>query len=171
MKRGSAYSEIDKNILLASKIMVNILAESLVHEGIDDITVPQFRILDMVYNDACSPVEIARMLSVSPPSISELLEKLENKGLLTRLPNTADRRKVELVLSESGLDTVEKVNDFRASCLRKILKKMGDGSAAQLQESLAEFNANYATLKNSRVEAFAERDIRRMKRNSENKMR
>jgi DNA-binding MarR family transcriptional regulator len=137
MKKGNAPSEIEQSILLASKIMVNILAESLIHERVEDITVPQFRILDMVYNGTTTPIEIARMLDVSPPSISELVEKLENKGLLTRLINPADRRKIELALSETGLTTVEKVNDYRSAYLQRILKKMGREPAMQLRESLA----------------------------------
>ena len=166
MKKVSAPSEIEHSMLLASKIMVNILAESLIHEGSVDITVPQFRILDMVYNGTSSPVEIARMLDVSPPSISELLEKLENKRLLTRLTNTTDRRKVELVLSDTGLETVEKVNDYRASYLQRILKKMGSGPASQLKESLADFNTNYAKLKSSQVDSLAQRDMKRLKRST-----
>jgi DNA-binding MarR family transcriptional regulator len=161
MKKSKTPSEIEHSILLASKIMVNILAESLIRAGDKDITVPQFRILDMVYNGTTTPAEIARMLDVSPPSISEMLEKLENKGLLTRLINTADRRKIELTLSEIGLTTVENVNDYRAAYLQRILNRMGRETAMQLKESLAGFNQSYAKLKSKAVDTLADRDIQR----------
>ena len=54
---------------------------------------PQFRILDMIHNLTDKPTEIARMLDVSPPAISFLLEKLEEKGLDRKklsAPSTAD---------------------------------------------------------------------------------
>lgn len=162
MKISKTPSEIENSILLASKIMVNILAESLIRAGDKDITVPQFRILDMVYNGTTTPAEIARMLDVSPPSISELLEKLENKRLLTRLINTADRRKIELALSDIGLTTVEKVNDYRAAYLQRILKKMGPEQGMQLRESLANFNLSYAKLKSKAVDTLADQDIKRL---------
>lgn len=167
MKKRNTPVEIEQSILLASKIMVNILAESLIHEGVEDITVPRFRILDMVYNGTTTPVELARMLDISPPSISEMLEKLESKGLLARLVDTTDRRKIELALSETGQNMVEKVNDYRASYLKRILKKMGPEPAMQLRESLTNFNLNYAKLKNSQVGGLAKRDIKRLTEQTE----
>jgi DNA-binding MarR family transcriptional regulator len=160
--KTDTQSEIEHSILVASRIMVNILAESLVHEKAEEITVPQFRILDMVYNGTTTPAEIARMLDVSPPSISELLEKLENKGLLSRLMSDSDRRKIEIALSEKGLAVVEKVNDYRSSFLQRILKKMGHQPAMQLRKSLADFNTSYAELKSGQVDDLARQDIKRL---------
>lgn len=161
MTRAEAVGDIEHSILAASKIMVNILAESLIREGHENVTVAQFRILDMIYNGTDTPTEIAKMLNVSAPAITVMLEKLESKGLLTRLMHASDRRRVELTLSAQGFDIVENVNDYRASYLKNVLKQMGRDRTNQLQESLAAFNLSYSKLKSKAVDTFAGRDIKR----------
>jgi len=76
--------ELEDKILCASRIMVNILAESLLHEKVHGLSAPQFRILDMISQGADKPAEIARMLDVTPSALTWTLEKLENMGLLVR---------------------------------------------------------------------------------------
>lgn len=162
MKSIAVPTDIEQSVLSASKIMVNILAESLINQGLEDITVPKFRILDMVYNGISNPVEIARMLDVSPPAISGMLEKLESGGFLKRVIDVSDRRRIEVSLSAKGLSAVEKVNDYRVAYLKRILKNMGSAQTGQLRESLEAFNESYAEMKSKKVEALAGRDIRRM---------
>jgi DNA-binding MarR family transcriptional regulator len=162
VKNMAVPADIEQSMLSASKIMVNILAESLINQGLEDITVPKFRILDMVYNGISNPVEIARMLDVSPPAISGMLEILESGGFLKRVIDASDRRKIEVSLSAKGLSAVEKVNDYRVAYLKRVLRSMGSNQAEQLKESLEAFNNGYAEMKSKKVEALAGRDINRM---------
>jgi DNA-binding MarR family transcriptional regulator len=145
-------ADIEQNVLSASKIMVNILAESLISQGLEDITVPKFRILDMVYNGISNPAEIARMLDVSPPAISGMLEKLETIGFLERVIDPEDRRRIEVSLTEKGSSAVERVNDYRAAYLKKILRRMGPDQAERLRESLEAFSESYSQLKSKGAE-------------------
>ncbi len=64
---AEALLELEDKILSASKIMVNILAESLMHENVQGLSAPQFRILDMVFHGVDKPADVAKMLDVSPP--------------------------------------------------------------------------------------------------------
>ena len=57
--------------------------------------------------------ELATAKNISRPAISQAVDVLVKKGLLTRIPSTTDRRVVELALTEEGnalLDTVFKEN-------------------------------------------------------------
>ena len=133
--------------MAAARIMANVLAESLLHEEVEHITLPQFRVLDMIQNLTDKPSEIARMLGVSPPAISFLLEKLEEKGLLRRAPSARDRRRVELELTEEGEALVRKVNAYRGKRLGRILSGMDAEARGQLESSLRAFNDSYLRLK------------------------
>jgi DNA-binding MarR family transcriptional regulator len=159
--RMTAPADIEQRILFASKTMVNILVQSLISQGLEDVTITKFRILDMVYNDVSNPVEIARMLDVSPPAISGMLDKLESGGFLKRVIDANDRRKIEVSLSKKGLAAVEKVNDYRLAYLKKILKNMGSDQAEQLRESLEAFSDSYAETTSKNVEALNGHDIGR----------
>jgi DNA-binding MarR family transcriptional regulator len=80
--------------------------------------------------------ELATAKNISRPAISQAVDVLVKKGLLTRVQSTADRRCVELALTETGnslLDTVsqetrdwmkERMNNLTADELDTIAKAM-----------------------------------------------
>lgn len=147
MKKALEVTALEESIMTASRIMVNILAESLIHVEEEQITVPQFRILDMIANLTDKPTEIAEMLGVKPPAVSFLLEKLEEKGLLERRLGAADRRRIELALTGQGEDVVRRVNAYREKYLKKVLREMDAGSRSRLEGSLTDFAESYLRLK------------------------
>ena len=76
-----------------------------------DITVEQFHILRFVRKGTESMSELAAAKDISRPAMSQAVEVLVKKGLLTRIQSMQDRRYVELALTEAGnqlLDTVFK---------------------------------------------------------------
>lgn len=149
MKRAGMQAKLEEDIMTASRVMVNILAESLMRVGEEHITVPQFRALDMISTLTDKPTEIARMLNVSPPSVSFLLEKLEEKGLIERRFSTSDRRRTVLALTERGVEVVRRVNDHREKHLKRILENMDEESRSRLNRALEAFTESYFQLKSS----------------------
>ena len=76
-----------------------------------DITVEQFHVLRYVRRGPGSMSELATAKNISRPAISQAVDVLVKKGLLTRIHSTQDRRCVELALTDSGnalLDTAFK---------------------------------------------------------------
>jgi DNA-binding MarR family transcriptional regulator len=74
-----------------------------------DITVEQFHVLRYVRRGPGSMSELATAKNISRPAISQAVDILVKKGLLTRIQSTQDRRYVELALTGAGnnlLDTV-----------------------------------------------------------------
>jgi DNA-binding MarR family transcriptional regulator len=78
-----------------------------------DITVEQFHVLRFVRRGPNSMSELATAKNISRPAISQAVDVLVKKGLLTRIPSATDRRVIELALTDEGnalLDTVFKEN-------------------------------------------------------------
>lgn len=76
-----------------------------------DITVEQFHILRYVRRGTDSMSELAAAKNISRPAMSQAVDVLVKKKLLTRIQSTTDRRFVDLALTEEGnslLDTVFK---------------------------------------------------------------
>jgi DNA-binding MarR family transcriptional regulator len=76
-----------------------------------DVSVEQFHVLRHVRRGICSVSELAIAKNISRPAISQAVDILVKKGLLTRAQRAQDRRYVELALTGSGnalLDTVFK---------------------------------------------------------------
>ena len=66
------------------------------------ITVEQFHILRHVRRGCDSVSAIAEAQAISRPAVSQAVEALVQKGLVTRHPGGPDRRTVRLALTEDG---------------------------------------------------------------------
>jgi DNA-binding MarR family transcriptional regulator len=95
--------------------------------GSFDITVEQFHVLRYVRRGKESMSELATAKNISRPAISQAVDILVNKGFLTRVQSTKDRRYVDLALTDAGnnlLDTVFK--ETRGWMKERMSKLNGD---------------------------------------------
>ena len=74
-----------------------------------DITVGQFHILRRIRHGTNSVSKLADDKHTSRPAISRAVDVLVNKGLVTRTQNPADRRNVQLSLTEEGQSLMEAI--------------------------------------------------------------
>ena len=80
-----------------------------------DITVEQFHILRFVRKGSESLSDLAAAKNISRPAMSQAVDVLVKKGLLTRIQSTQDRRYVDLALTETGNQLLDAVfQDTRA---------------------------------------------------------
>lgn len=86
-----------------------------------DLTHLQFSILINLYkNDVTTQKEILRYTNGDEASITRLIDRLEAKGLLNRVPSSTDKRKKHLVLTIEG----EKLIDEAISCAKEVNKEL-----------------------------------------------
>ncbi len=74
-----------------------------------DITVGQFHILRRIRHGVDSVSKLADAKHTSRPAISRSVDVLVNKGLVARTTNPADRRNVQLSLTEEGQSLMEEL--------------------------------------------------------------
>ena len=60
-------------------------------------------------SDSMSQKELAARLNVTPPSITSSIQKMERDGYLTRHPDPADQRVMQLTLTEKGKSCIKGV--------------------------------------------------------------
>jgi len=58
--------------------------------------------LEHLSRERIGPAEVARRLEVSTAAVTGIVDRLVSRGHVERRPHTADRRRTELVLTESG---------------------------------------------------------------------
>jgi DNA-binding MarR family transcriptional regulator len=87
-----------------------------------DISVEQFHILRHVRRGTGSISELATAKNISRPAISQGVEILVKKGLLTRVQSTQDRRFVELTLTEAGNELLDKVFQETRAWMKERMK-------------------------------------------------
>src|SRR3546814_208221 len=68
---------------------------------------------------ASTPSNLARNLAVDSASVTRLLDRLDNKGMIQRatqerVDRTQDRRVIEIVLTERGINVMRELNPHRS---------------------------------------------------------
>lgn len=96
----------------------------------------QLAVLRLLTAGNATPRQVQESLGIRPGSASELITKLENKGFLTRRRTDADRRSVELSLTERGAEFVRRHVDCSAAAMLDVLSAEEQQELAALLEKL-----------------------------------
>ncbi|MGI9592399.1 MAG: MarR family winged helix-turn-helix transcriptional regulator [Myxococcota bacterium] len=83
------------------------------------ISLPQYRLLVSVSGRPQRASELAARVGVSRPTLTSLVDGLEQAGLLRRVPVPTDRRGIQLVPTDEGLAAVERAD---AALIRRMLE-------------------------------------------------
>jgi DNA-binding MarR family transcriptional regulator len=100
------------------------------------LTPVDYSVLTLVAeNPGGSLARIARALSVTPPHITAIVDRLEARGLLARKASEKDRRARVLSVTRAGADTVRRATD-RILAVEKSALALSEGEQAILAELL-----------------------------------
>ena len=133
-------------VLLASRVLVAVAAQSVAGIMEGRVTLPQFRVLVMVASRG--PLNlgaVAHGLGVHPSNATRACDQLVSAGLLDRWDNPHDRRNLVLQMTSDGLRLVEEVMSHRRTAIEGVLARMP-----------AEHRRGLATLLRSFAEAAGE---------------
>ena len=127
MKRISIRECIDEVETIIPKIMKSIQFTTL-KELFDlsvNISISQFYVLLAVFHDnGCKMRALAEEMSLTPATITGLVDRLERRGLVRRQHDKQDRRAIIVWLAEKGrefmLDFEKKKNEYLATVLKKV---------------------------------------------------
>jgi len=98
----SLCAGIVDRLLRAAHRLRGLLSDHFGEFELSDVRFSVLRILHDAEPDGCTQSELARRLDQSESSISTLVKRMRNSGLLYRLRSTVDRRKWALKLSDNG---------------------------------------------------------------------
>ena len=97
--------------------------------------------------------EISKWLHVTSPTITQLLKSLEANGLVERSIDPADRRSIEVRLTEKGEMVIQQAWKGFSASLRGLIEYLGEEQSNQLAELLAKafryFNEKASTMSSS----------------------
>lgn len=85
------------------------------------ITAAQFKVLIIIAQYGVdSPAELCRHLSLDSGSMTRMLDRLEQKGFLARQRSEADRRQVQLVLTDEGQKLADRLPHIGADAMNEL---------------------------------------------------
>jgi len=80
--------------------------------------------------------EIGECLGVTAPTVTQHLNSLEERGLVERRPDPADRRIVRIRLTDEGRATVERIHEHRRRLFAGLVRHLGEEDSLKLAQLL-----------------------------------
>ena len=128
MARAKVSVLIKRSSLVFDKYANQLLAPH-------DLTGSQFRILMILYKSpACSvrQADLEAMFSMTNPTVTGLVNKLEGRGLVRRVPNPEDKRSRLLALTEYAEERKDEFLALANALEAEMTEGLSDQEAAQL---------------------------------------
>jgi DNA-binding MarR family transcriptional regulator len=108
---------------LWGSIRAHLRAQATAHF---DVTVEQFQVLRYARRHSKSMSELAAAKRISRPAVSQAVEVLVKKGLLTRVEREQDRRYVGLALTKAGNELLDEVFNETRAWMRERMKVLDE---------------------------------------------
>jgi DNA-binding MarR family transcriptional regulator len=101
-----------------------------------DLTLPQFRILALLWCEPSSNKALAETLGVSVPATSRMVKLLAGRNLVESTQGTRDKRQVEVRLTSAGSRCFAETKEAVRAALSEELRNLSDGNLRQAQSGL-----------------------------------
>ncbi|EKT4467069.1 MarR family transcriptional regulator [Pseudomonas putida] len=108
------------------------------HLEADGVTAAQFKVLIIVTQyDVDTPAELCRYLGLDSGSMTRMLDRLEQKGLILRHRCPKDRRQVRLALTEDGQRLADRLPEIGAAAMNELVGALQPDELKTLEGLLA----------------------------------
>lgn len=128
--------------LFAYTILEQLVNPSLMDISRRDLSEVQFTCLNyLMHHGPVAAKGVARALKITPAAATKLLDRLVRKGLVSREPDSLDRRRVVIGLTEIGRQSVNEVIAAEEVRFGAIVDAMSPEALKSLQAGLSAFLA------------------------------
>jgi long-chain acyl-CoA synthetase len=100
------------------------------------LSLPQYRLLGYLSRGSSAASPAARELSTSRPSVTALVDGVVAKGLVERLPDPGDRRKITLAMTSTGFAVLAEADTVISARLQYVASYLPDDGAEKALEGL-----------------------------------
>lgn len=122
---GTSSKGSDERFVDAARSAVRVARVAANAVGTLDLTLAQYRVLVFVDGVDRPASEVARLLDVSPSTLTSVVDGLCARGLVERRSDPADGRRVLLTITEDGRARVAGADQAVAEKLAALLGRLG----------------------------------------------
>jgi len=127
----------DEELADGLRLTIGRLARRLRQQSLGNMTPSQRSVLASL--DRSGPLrigELARVENISPASISGIVGRLEDRGLVTRRNDPADARSTIVEATSEATASLERARQERTAFLLKAIERLDDPRRAALADAL-----------------------------------
>jgi DNA-binding MarR family transcriptional regulator len=121
----SSVGECAHEVLDVVPMVFRVIRAELRKYGAKEMSVPQYRTLAFIYrNEGASLSEAGDYIGLTLPTMSVLVDGLVARGLVNRRTHPEDRRRMTLMLTESGRARLESARAATMANLKERLRQL-----------------------------------------------
>lgn len=99
----------------------------------------QWRVLDHLADEQGRPIgELAQLLGMNPPTMTKLIDRMVGAGLVQRIVDAEDNRRVLVVITDAGLDLYGKLSTRASAFHEGLAETLSAREAVQLSRLLGQ---------------------------------
>lgn len=103
----------------------------------------QWRVLDKLADEGGRPIgELAQLLGIHPPTMTKLVDRMVATGLVQRIADEADSRRVLIYITDVGLHLFAQLAEKAAVFQQNLSSRLGAAEAGQLTQWLGNLAAD-----------------------------
>ena len=150
--------EASRAALLRAYLDAVTLSEALQTEiwHAAELTLAQVRVMRRLAKQAQSLGQLGIELALAPPSMTRLVDRLEERGLIRRERDVDDRRKVVATLTEAGKQLLSAIPFLDGTAIRVAVERMKPLDRDRIAAALGEFNTAVREVENELLVTVAE---------------
>lgn len=131
-------------ILRASSSVERVVKEDMISYGLN---ATEFTVMEYLYNKGKQPIQmIGKKILLASSSITYVIDRLEEKGLVQRVADIKDRRVTFAELTKEGYSKMEDIFPKHAQTIEKVFKNLSDSDLNKLRTLLKEVGYEAAKL-------------------------
>lgn len=110
-----------------------------------DLTFSQYITLKKLADGTAGVTDLARAAEVDPGAMTRLLDKLETKGLISRVAVPGDRRAINIHLTAAGVVIWQDINQCGMRVRERAMHDMSEADREQLTRLLIQVRDNLSS--------------------------
>lgn len=131
-------------ILRASSSVERVVKEDMISYGLN---ATEFTVMEYLYSRGKQPIQmIGKKILLASSSITYVIDRLEEKGLVQRVADVKDRRVTFAELTDAGQQKMEDIFPQHAQTIEKVFKNLSDSDLNKLRALLKEVGYEAAKL-------------------------
>jgi DNA-binding MarR family transcriptional regulator len=137
MTKTETRPAADQELAARLRLAVMRLARRLRQQSEANVTPSMLSALSNIeYRQPVTLGTLAEAERVTPPTMTKIVARLEDAGLITRTPDPGDRRVGLLSLSPEGVRFIARNRNAKNAYLARKLRKLSPDEAARLQAAV-----------------------------------
>jgi DNA-binding MarR family transcriptional regulator len=119
----------------------------VIERALDDMTLPQFRVLTLIASSPERASRVAEKAAVSRPSLTGLLDGLEARGWVRRVGVDGDRRGVGLEVTPEGRAALRSAEEATETRLEHVLAELPSDERRAVLAGLDALGSAFAAMR------------------------